>query len=523
VSEGPSIAERYHEETKYTPERIAASNRQLDFDNKPELWKDYSGSEVISLAPHLGLAGPTLADALAAMPLPPLASPDPGLAQLARLLFFTNGVTRVVPQPEGPPFLMRAAPSAGGLYPTEVYVVSPPDRGPDSLPAGVWNFDNRDLSLAHVGQQLFAFDAIARATAVPQVLEKAKFLVVLTGVFWRSAWRYEERAYRRILLDTGHVLGNLVIAAARLGLAALPVGGFADLEVGGMLGLDPSEEGALVVVGLFAPEDLEVRPPRGSLALKGPILPVDPKDPSGQKGVMKALHWATVLKAPLVPASGRDAPGDAYREDARPGAVLSLPVAGVPMGADADKTILIRRSTRAFSAEAFTLDELARILHFAYGASALGGEDARLAPPTIDASLLETHVAWNRAEGGEPGIYYYRARSHELVLTNPGARDRECHGICLGQELGRDAAAVVFHTVDLPRAVARYGDRAYRYVHLDAGHLGERLNLAAIHLGLGASGIGGFFDDFANQLLGLPLRSAIVYPTCLGRPAEGVD
>jgi nitroreductase len=62
------------------------------------------------------------------------------------------------------------------------------------------------------------------------------------------------------------------------------------------------------------------------------------------------------------------------------------------------------------------------------------------------------------------------------------------------------------------------GDRVYRYLHLDSGHLGQRLNLAAIRLGLGVSGIGGFFDDQVNEVLGIPLDEAVLYITTLGRP-----
>ncbi|GAB1542891.1 hypothetical protein NUACC21_55650 [Scytonema sp. NUACC21] len=88
----------------------------------------------------------------------------------------------------------------------------------------------------------------------------------------------------------------------------------------------------------------------------------------------------------------------------------------------------------------------------------------------------------------------------------------------MGQDLGRDAAAVVFHTSDLKSSVAQYGDRVYRYLHMDAGHLGQRLNLGAIHLGLGVSGIGGFFDDNVNEVLGIPADEAVLYVTTLGRP-----
>jgi len=90
--------------------------------------------------------------------------------------------------------------------------------------------------------------------------------------------------------------------------------------------------------------------------------------------------------------------------------------------------------------------------------------------------------------------------------------------LCLGQDLGRDAGAVVFHTADLKKAVKKEGDRAYRYLHMDAGHLGQRLNLAAIRLGLGVSGIGGFFDDQVNEVLGIPTDEAVLYITTLGRP-----
>ncbi|NER30962.1 MAG: SagB/ThcOx family dehydrogenase, partial [Symploca sp. SIO1C4] len=70
---------------------------------------------------------------------------------------------------------------------------------------------------------------------------------------------------------------------------------------------------------------------------------------------------------------------------------------------------------------------------------------------------------------------------------------------------------------DLKMAVSKYGDRAYRYLHMDAGHLGQRLNLAAIGLDLGVSGIAGFFDDQVNEVLGIPTDEAVLYITTLGQ------
>jgi SagB-type dehydrogenase family enzyme len=139
-------------------------------------------------------------------------------------------------------------------------------------------------------------------------------------------------------------------------------------------------------------------------------------------------------------------------------------------------------------------------------------------PDYFDLDLLQTFIAVSGVTGLEEGCYYYAPKAQELRQSRFKNFRRELHYLCLGQELGRDAAAVIFHTADLAKAVTRYGDRAYRYLHMDAGHLGQRLNLAAIYLDLGVSGIGGFFDDQVNEVLGIPTDEAVIYITTLGRP-----
>ena len=143
-------------------------------------------------------------------------------------------------------------------------------------------------------------------------------------------------------------------------------------------------------------------------------------------------------------------------------------------------------------------------------------------PDYFDLSLLQTFVAVNNVTGLEEGCYFYSKDGRHLrQLRFKNLRD-EVYYLCLGQELGYKASAVVFHTADLSRAVFKYGERAYRYLHLDAGHIGQRLNLAAINMDLGVSGIGGFFDDKVNELLGIPEHEAVVYITTLGVPVKPV-
>ncbi len=185
---------------------------------------------------------------------------------------------------------------------------------------------------------------------------------------------------------------------------------------------------------------------------------------------------------------------------------------------DLENTILRRRSTRAYTGANLTLNELNALLDFTYQPQHYidGGLDA--SPDYFDLSLIETFIAVSGVDGLEEGCYYYAPLAEELRQIRFKNFRHELHYLCLGQELGRDAAAVLFHTADLKKAVARHGDRVSRYLHMDAGHLGQRLNLAAIRLNLGVSGIGGFFDNQVNEVLGIPADEAVLYITTLGRP-----
>ena len=183
-----------------------------------------------------------------------------------------------------------------------------------------------------------------------------------------------------------------------------------------------------------------------------------------------------------------------------------------------ENTILKRRSTRYYTGASLKLDELLALLDFTYQPHHYTDQGLDGDPDYFDLSLIETFVAVSGVNGLEEGCYYYAPKAQELRQIRFKNFRRELHYLCLGQELGRDAGVLLFHTADLKQAVAKYGDRVYRYLHMDAGHLGQRLNLAAIQLRLGVSGIAGFFDDKVNEVLGIPADEAVLYITTLGRP-----
>jgi len=75
---------------------------------------------------------------------------------------------------------------------------------------------------------------------------------------------------------------------------------------------------------------------------------------------------------------------------------------------------------------------------------------------------------------------------------------------------------------DLERAVRAHGDRGYRYVHFEAGAIGHRLYLAAEALGLGATGIGAFYDEEVHRYLNLSPQQQVVYHFAIGYPIPDV-
>jgi SagB-type dehydrogenase family enzyme len=75
----------------------------------------------------------------------------------------------------------------------------------------------------------------------------ANLVVIITAVFDRTMWRYEQRGYRYIAIEAGHVGQNLCLCAAALGLGAVPIGAFYDHELNGLLGLEPGEAALYLV------------------------------------------------------------------------------------------------------------------------------------------------------------------------------------------------------------------------------------------------------------------------------------
>jgi len=184
------------------------------------------------------------------------------------------------------------------------------------------------------------------------------------------------------------------------------------------------------------------------------------------------------------------------------------------------RAIAERRSVRDFRPDPIPLAQLAQLLWATQGITDHRRGFAFRASPSAGACYpLDTYLVVNRVEGLARGLYRYHVDEARLEQVRSGDLSSAIAAACLGQDMAAEAA-VVFAWVAVPaRAKHRYHERAYRYIYMDAGHIGENLHLAATALGLGCCAIGAFFDDEVNAILGTDgLQETAIYLSVVGVP-----
>lgn len=183
-----------------------------------------------------------------------------------------------------------------------------------------------------------------------------------------------------------------------------------------------------------------------------------------------------------------------------------------------EEAIRRRRSVREYSPEPISLEELARLLFFGVGVTG-SAEYKRAAPTAGGLTPIELYPVVNNVAGLDRGLYHYDPLGHHLHLLKRADLRQEIARACLEQEFLADAATVIVLTAVHRRTAWKYGERAYRYILLDAGHAAENIQLEATSLGLGSCPIGAFFDDELNKLLGLEGDEELaLLAVAVGRP-----
>lgn len=190
----------------------------------------------------------------------------------------------------------------------------------------------------------------------------------------------------------------------------------------------------------------------------------------------------------------------------------ALPSSDTHGGPPLDTVLAERRSLRAFTDEAVDEDTIARLLWAAQGVTASWG--GRTAPSAGALYPIEVYVA------AADAVRRYVPADHGTVdIAREDRRPRITDAT--GQETPAGAPILVVITGVVSRTAAKYGDRAERYVHLEAGHVCQNLLLEATSLGLAAVPMGAFSDDGLRDALGLGEEELPLYVVPIGHPGEG--
>ena len=431
-----AIENQYHEATKHSVLSVQIDPNYVDGRTQPAAFKTY---------PHFFRRFP-------------LDSNDP----FHRFLSLTSAITYEKQYRDGETHLLRVQPSAGALYPTELYVQI---RGMKGMLDGIYHLEPRNNALTLIYEAID--DGIEGYLQDDRLIKGCIFLV--SCVYFRSSWKYKNRSLRYCFLDSGHHLGAIEAAAYSLSYPYRLVFDFDRLALNEVFGFENKEFiTALAIVG--ETKTKKMRP------LRSPL--------------------------PIVAGSDYFEPNRFIEEGYRQTFTLSsspLPLQQQPTfpapPARWLQAIQERRSARRFYPHPIAKDAFLQVCQ------------ALAQPlPSDRREALEIYAVVQGVTDMQPGLY--RNYPTENCLKIGEFRDRTKH-LCLEQAIARDSAVTFFMVAHCEN---------YRVALQQAGIIGQRIYLATTALNLGCSGIGAFYDDETQTFL--ETDGLILYAIAIGQTTK---
>jgi SagB-type dehydrogenase family enzyme len=518
------IVVAYHERTKHHYQHFAASLGYLDWATQPDPFRRYHGAALVRLPL------PKESRELPYWQLHVDQSVKPALLGIDSIsIFFRYALSLTAwKSAQGTRWSLRANPSSGNLHPTEGYAVLPAIVGLHERP-GVFHYAPKEHGLerrAEVAPPVW--------TALTRAFPEGSFLVGLTSVLWREAWKYGERAFRYCQHDIGHALGSMRFAAAALGWTLCLLDRVSDSAVSRMLGLDRDADYA--GAEREHPELLAVVTRGGWANPQGVTLPEE------AVGEVSAGRWHGKANV-LSPDHGVEWPviDEVARATSNPGIGFVDDSSGYPSEGElfespvrsgsftAEKVILGRRS--AVSMDASTAIPAATFFRM------LG----RLIPTRGRTQMPWDAIPWrprihlglfvHRVNGLAPGLYalardaakldalreimrpeflWQRPPSCPSGLSLYLLREGDCRALAAsvscGQDIAGDGAFSLGMIAEYLDSLLVHGAAFYRNLFWEAGLVGQVLYLEAEEAGIRSTGIGCYFDDPVHEVFGIASR-----------------
>ena len=502
----------YHALSKHRPQHYAPGPGYLDWASQPAPFRRYAGAALIEL-PHRPLEQSPAYEAVFAAPL---GEPAPlNLASLGQLLYDSLALS-AWKEAGGNRWALRVNPSSGNLHPTESYLLLPPAVAGES---GLLAHYAPDEHALEIRSELPPALGEALAGALPA----GGFLLGLSSIAWREAWKYGERAYRYCQHDLGHAQAALAIAASALGWQVRLLHGVAEARLDAVLGLDQAEfaeaEQADCLLWIGPPQHAEPRLSETLLTELSmlPRLGLPNRLSAEQRHWPELARMQALCRAPQLPP--------------RPWAVA----AGL---APVEEPELLLRPLLHRRRSAQSMDGrsgIRRELLDSWLARLLPGRSPVPLALTGDAPRVDLLLFVHRVEGLTPGLYWLdRTGSGPQALradflwepvsaTLPFYQllEGDARGVAqflsCGQDIAADGCLAVAMLAHFDDALAN-GSWAYPRLYWECGQIGQLLYLEAEAAGLSGTGIGCYFDDAVHELLGIAdSRLQSLYHFTLGR------
>ncbi len=503
----------YHERTKHHPHRYARSLGYLDWANQPDPFRRYHEAPELPLPRPLDPNRTPLNAIYRGVPGPARAVTD---ESISALLFYSLALSAWKALGTDR-WALRCNPSSGNLHPTEAYLIGAP-RGLGTDRPSLFHYAPQ----AHALERLHGWDDGFSADWVRTL--SSSLLVALTSIPWRESWKYGERAFRYCQLDLGHAVASLAFAAALEGWAVQLISTVSDDTIATLTGV-ASQSGP------------EAEQPDCLLAVTPPV-----EGSAAALRCVEPVRWPAAANHRYLPnqLSGAHHPwpiidqvvNAAAKPTTEPFPAEPLPPAfSVPASLttrSAGDLLRTRRSAVAMDRETgLTASQLYRIL-----ALTLPAADNRLWQVFPWSPRVHLLLYLHRIDGLPPGLYFFARRQGALELAQQQFRDRPkfekpdgCPGelplYCLeqgdcqelagavscGQDIAADGAFAVSMLAEFESPLARFGPWFYRYLHWEAGAIGQVLYIEAEAAGVRGTGIGCYFDDAIHRILGLSDRT----------------
>jgi SagB-type dehydrogenase family enzyme len=240
-----------------------------------------------------------------------------------------------------------------------------------------------------------------------------------------------------------------------------------------------------------------------------------------REGIGDRYHQETKYLREAMPRGGLDWAHQPSPYKEFPEAIKHFPIRPIDQtgGKSLWETIAQRRSIREFFDQSISFPELSQLIWATQGITLKAwGVGFRTSPSAGALYPIETYLIVNRVEEIPSGLYHYNVKEAQLILLKEGHLGPELCQAGLGQEMLEEAACVFVWTAIVGRSKWKYRERAYRYIYMDVGHIGQMLYLASAALNLGCCTVGAFFDEEVNRVINVDGKNEIsVYLGAVGR------